>query len=281
MPGRGGWHLARIHGIEVPARREDVGPTARGCAVGTGRHEAAVEGCEQAGRLGVGARVQRRADGLGYFVHHGGARTPLGRQAPAAGNQAGREALQALHRVAGAAPGHTVGERLRPRAPPGLAERGRERVDAEGEVVRQRTQDGGLSGAGSAHAPRDGAQKLVAALGLRRFAEDVETVANLHLLDFAEITIELAERVAAAVCGVYAAILVEPDGGGKLQDARAQGRATTRVDRGRVEELVHQPLQFLQRAVAAGAGERRRQVIDDHCSPAPLGLAALAGGRSR
>ena len=186
-------------------------------------------------------------------------------------------ALQALHRVAGAAPGHTVGERLGPRAPPGLAERGRKRIDTEDEVVRQRAQQRGLAGAGSAHAPRDRAEKLVAALWRGRFAEDVETVANLHLLDFAQITIELAERVAAAVCGVYAAILVEPDGGGKLQDARAQGRATTRVDRGSVEELVHQPLQLLQRAVAAGAGERWRQVIDDHCSPAPLGLAALAG----
>ena len=162
-------------------------------------------------------------------------------------------------------------------APPGFAERGRKRIDAEGEVVRQRAQQRGLAGAGSAHAPRDRAQKLVAALGLRRFAEDVEAVADLHLLDFAEITIELAERVAAAVCGVYAAILVEPDGGGKLQDARAQGRAAARIDGSRVEELVHQPLQLLQRAVAAGAGQRRRQVIDDHRRPPPLGLAALAG----
>ena len=166
---------------------------------------------------------------------------------------------------------------LGPRAPPGLAERGRKRIDTEDEVVRQRAQQRGLAGAGSAHAPRDGAQKLVAALGLRCFAEDVETVANLHLLDFAEITVEFAKRVAAAVRGLDAAILVEPDGGGKLQDARAQGRATTRIDRGRVEELVHQPLQLLQCAVAAGAGQRRRQVIDDDRSAPPLGLAALAG----
>ena len=58
---------------------------------------------------------------------------------------------------------------------------------------------------------------------------------------------------------------------------RAQGRATARIERGGVEELVHQPLQLLQCAVAAGAGERRRQVIDDHGRPPPLGLAALAG----
>ena len=202
-------------------------------------------------------------------------------------HSAGRRRLPAIRLAARVSRRSTVSPVLRQGTPLvsacGLGPRqgspsgGRERVDAEGEVVRQRTQDGGLSGAGSAHAPRDGAQKLVAALGLRRFAEDVETVANLHLLDFAEITIELAERVAAAVCGVYAAILVEPDGGGKLQDARAQGRAAARIDGSRVEELVHQPLQLLQRAVAAGAGQRRRQVIDDHCSSAPLGLAALAG----
>ena len=99
----------------------------------------------------------------------------------------------------------------------------------------------------------------------------------MHLLDFAEIAVELAERVVAAVGGLDAAILIQPGRRGKLQDARAQGRASARIDRGGVEELVHQPLQLLQRAVAAGAGERRRQVIDDHRSAAPLGLAALAG----
>ena len=210
-------------------------------------------------------------------MQYGGARTPLGGQAIGAGDQAGREVLQPLDRIPRAAPGHTVGERLGPRAPPGFAERGRKRIDAEGEVVRQRAQQRGLAGAGSAHAPHDRAQKLGTALWRGCFAEDVEAVPDLHLLDFAKITVELAERVVAAVCGLDAAILVEPDGGGKLQDARAQGRAAARIDRGRVEELVHQPLQLLQRAVAAGAGERRRQVIDDHRSPPPLGLAALAG----
>ena len=55
------------------------------------------------------------------------------------------------------------------------------------------------------------------------------------------------------------------------------GATPARIDRGGVEELVDQPLQLLQRAVAAGAGERRRQVVDDHGGAAPLGLAALAG----
>ena len=202
---------------------------------------------------------------------------PLGGQAPGAGDQAGREALQPLDRVSGAAPGCAVGERLGPRAPPGLAERVRERIDAEGEIVRQGTQDGGLARAGAAHAACDRAQELGAALRRGCFAEDVEPVADLHFLDFAEVTIELAKRVVAAVGGLDAAILIEPDGGDKLQDSCAQGRTPARIDRGGVEELVYQPLQFLQRAVAAGAGKRRRQVIDDDRSAPPLGLAALAG----
>ena len=113
--------------------------------------------------------------------------------------------------------------------------------------------------------------------GAGRLTEDMEAVADLHLLDFAEIAIELAERVVAAVGGLDAAILVESGRRGKLQDARAQGWATAWIDRGGVEELVDQPLQLLQRAVAAGAGKRRRQVIDDDGGAAPLGLAALAG----
>ena len=185
--------------------------------------------------------------------------------------------LQPLDGISRAAPGGAVGEGLRSRATPGVAERGRERVDAEGEIVGERAQQRGLAGAGAAHAPRDGAQELDTALGCGRDTEDMEAVADLHLLDFAEIAVELAKRVVAAVGGPDAAILVEPGRRGKLQDARAQGRTPARIDRSGVEELVHQALQLLQRAVAAGAGERRCQVIDDHGRAAPLGLAALAG----
>ena len=159
---------------------------------------------------------------------------------------------------------------------PRFAEGGRERVDAEGEVVGQRAEQRGLAGARAAHAACDGAQKLGAALRRGCLAEDVETVPDLHLLDFAEITVQLAERVVAAIRRLDAAILIQPNGGGKLQDARGERRAAAWIDRGGVEELVHQPLQLLQRAVAAGACERRRQVIDDDRSAPPLGLAALA-----
>ena len=254
LPGCGSRHLACVHRIEVPARGQHVRPPARGRAGGARRHEAAVEGGEQAGGFGIRARIQRRADGLFHLAQHGGAGVPLGRQAISAGDQAGGQGLQAFHRVSRAAPGGAVGEGLGARATPGFAERGGERVDAEGEIVAERAQEGSLTCAGSAHAPRDRAQELDAALRRGRLAEDMEAVAYLHLLDFAEITVELAERVVAAVGGPDAAILVEPGRRGKLQDARAQGRTAARIDRGGVEELVHQPLQLLQRAVAAGAG---------------------------
>ena len=208
---------------------------------------------------------------------HGGAGGPFGGQAEGAGDQAGCQGLQPLDGVSRAAPGRTVGEGLRPRASPGRAERGGQRVDAEGEIVGERAEQRGLAGTRAAHAPRDRAQQLDAALGRGRLTEDMEAVADLHLLDFAEIAIELAECVVAAVRGPDAAILVEPGGRGKLQDACAQGRTAARIDRGGVEELVHQALQLLQRAVGARAGERRRQVVDDYGRAPPLGLAALAG----
>ena len=130
---------------------------------------------------------------------------------------------------------------------------------------------------GAAHAARDGAEQRGAALGLRRLAEDMEAVPDLHLLDFAEIAVELAERVVAAVARPDAAILIQPDGAGKLQDARGERRTAARIERGGIEELVHEALQLLQCAVAAGARQRRRQVVDDHRRAPALGLAALAG----
>ena len=277
LPSGSRRHLARVHRVEVPARRQHVRAPARGRPRRPRRHEAAVQRGEQTRRLGVGARVQRRADGLLHLAQHGGTGAPFGGQAEGAGDQGGGQVLQALDRVAGAAPGRAVGERLRPRALPRRAERGRERIQPEGEVVGQCAQEGSLAGAGAAHAARDRAQEFVAPRGLGRPAEDVEAVANLHLLDLAEIAIELAERVVAVVVGLDAAILVEPDRRGKLQDARAQRRTPARIEGSGVEELVHQPLQLLQRTVAARARQRRRQVIDDHRRPPPLGLAALAG----
>ena len=277
LPGGCRGHLARVHRIEVPPRRQHVRAPARGRAGGAGCDEAAVQRTQQAGGLGLRTGVQRRRDGLRHLAQHGGARVPRGGQTAGAGDQARRQALQALDRVAVRSPWRAVGERGGPWPPPGRAERGRERVHVQREIVGQRTQQRGPVLTGAAHAPRDGTEKLVAACGFGRLPKNVEAVADLHLLDLAEITVELAERVVVAVGGRDAAILVEPDGGGKLQDARAQRRTAARIERGGVEELVHQPLQLFQRAMAAGARQRRRQMIDDHRGAPPLGLAALAG----
>ena len=57
LPGRGGRHLARVHRVEVPAGGQNVRPPARRRAGGAGCDEAAVERAEQAGGLGLRARI--------------------------------------------------------------------------------------------------------------------------------------------------------------------------------------------------------------------------------
>ena len=60
------------------------------------------------------------------------------------------------------------------------------------------------------------------------------------------------------------------------EDLVAQIGDAPRVDAGRLVIFVDQTLQLGQRPVGFGAGQRRRQMIDDHRGRAPLGLAALA-----
>ncbi|MNI07721.1 hypothetical protein D3C73_607340 [compost metagenome] len=62
----------------------------------------------------------------------------------------------------------------------------------------------------------------------------------------------------------------------QLQNVALQLPGAARIEQLRFVILVGQQLKIAQRAVGFGAGQRRHQVIDDHCLGAALGLGALA-----
>ena len=101
----------------------------------------------------------------------------------------------------------------------------------------------------------------------------MQPVADLQFLQLAEKPVELAQRRGGLVAGVDAAIAVEPGGAGAFQDLRGERRDAALIALRRLVILVDQPLELGLRPVAAGAGQRRGQMIDDDRLRPPLGLA--------
>ena len=81
----------------------------------------------------------------------------------------------------------------------------------------------------------------------------MQPIADLQLLQIAEMAVELAERRIGGFIGADPAILVEPAGGGEFQDLVAQQLAAPGIEPGRLVIFVDQPLQIAQ----AGRSFRR------------------------
>ena len=105
----------------------------------------------------------------------------------------------------------------------------------------------------------------------------METVADLHLLEFAKRVVELGQRLILVVVVVDAAVVVEAGGPAQRQDLLGQQPQPARIHSRGLVVFVDQLLQIAQRAVALGAGHRRGQVVDDHRLGSALGLGAFAG----
>ncbi|MCL6708413.1 hypothetical protein M8R20_15535 [Pseudomonas sp. R2.Fl] len=111
---------------------------------------------------------------------------------------------------------------------------------------------------------------------LRRQTEHVQPVADLHLLEIAEIGVEFFQRRIFRLALGDAGILVEADVGDQVEDLFLQELQPPRIAARRLVILVDQRLQVLERPVALGPRQRRRQVVDDHRAGPALGLRALA-----
>ena len=143
-----------------------------------------------------------------------------------------------------------------------------------GECPRQR----GVARLGvAARQPDHRHQEVVQRLSFRRPAEHVQAAADLHLLQLAQVVVQLGERGVVVVVGLDAAVPVESDVGGQGQDLLAQHPESARVHAGGLEVLVDEQLQLRERSVGLGPGERRGEVVDDDRLRPALGLGALAG----
>ena len=224
---------------------------------------------------------------------HSGAGCPLAR------DEAQRQRLQPLDRVAGGAPARALSLRTARRsrriagrgAPadlesasaagrpgPRLGQIQHQRVGAEIEIGGERAQQRLVLRPAAAPRPRDRDQQRIE--HARRPGLSPNTCSPSRICNsFSSHRNPSSFCSAAAVvlAGRDAAIAVDPGGRRALQDFGGERRDAPDIAARRLVILVDQPLDLGLRAVAAGAGQRRGQVIDDDGLRPPLRLAALAG----
>lgn len=177
-----------------------------------------------------------------------------------------RQQLQPLDRIARDAPGR-IGQRLedgRTRAVIGRREVARQRVELEPEIVRDRAmQRPVLRPELRSRQLGDRDEQRIAQIRLRRAPEDVQSVADLHLLEVAEMRVEAAQRLGLPDPGLQSEIRVEPQRARARHDVGREGGRAARVKVGGegvlVDELFERrefPVQA-RRGRAAASGDRR------------------------
>lgn len=126
----------------------------------------------------------------------------------------------------------------------------------------------------------DGQDEVDAGLTGRGAAQDVQTVADLGVLDLAQPAVDVQQEVVEAVvvrAGLQAQVVVELGGLDQRPDLGADRGQLGRVHGGDRRVLVEQLLQARDVAVGLGAGHRRDEVVDEGGVHPALGLGALAG----
>ena len=180
------------------------------------------------------------------------------------------------------APGRQhIGPPARRRARPARAARSRPSSAAQQRrrLGRRAARRGALPAVPDRRPGRRGAAPPAAPPGARRrrAAEHVQPVADLQILDVAQIGVEPRQRLVLRRVARHAAFGQQPGRLGAVQDVPAQQRGAAAVEPVGGGVFVDQPFQFGGRAMAAGASQRRRQVADgDRAQPA-LGHRRLAG----
>ncbi len=174
--------------------------------------------------------------------------------------------------------GRALGERRRPRPGPGFGEIEHQRVGAEIEIGGERAQQRLVLRAAAAPRPRDrdaAARRDARRRGLSPSTCSPSRICNSFSSHRNPSSFFSAD--AGLLAGRDAAIAVDPGSAGALQDLGGERRDAPDIAARRLVILVDQPLDLGLRAIAAGAGQGRGQVIDDDGLRPPLRLAALAG----
>ena len=105
----------------------------------------------------------------------------------------------------------------------------------------------------------------------------MQAVADLQLLDLAQMVVEAGKLVGGRVAGLEAEVAGEAQGLAALQDALAQMRQPARVECRSLVVLVDQGLEVGELAPALRPGHGRGQMVDDDGGRPALGLGTLAG----
>ena len=103
-------------------------------------------------------------------------------------------------------------------------------------------------------------------LALGSAAEDVQPVADLDVLDLAEVAVDVQHELVEVLLGgrlVDVQVVVQLGGRDQLPDLRPDRRQLDRVERRDAGVLVEQLLELGQLAVGVGPRHRRHQVVDD------------------
>ena len=144
-------------------------------------------------------------------------------------------------------------------------------------MLRARIRDWSRTFAEAARHADERDEKIGRKTPVRRFAQNVQAIADLCFLEVAEIGVE-ALQVGLVVAG-EACIEVEAAAAREVEDVPLQRIAAAAVEAGCQVVFVDQRLEVLQRPIGLGAGERWREVVDDDGRSPALGLGALRRDR--
>ena len=108
-------------------------------------------------------------------------------------------------------------------------------------------------------------------------AKYMQAVADLHLLEIAEMRVERAQGVVGRRIPRHIDVRIEPLRPRQRQNVLGEHGGPLRIEIGGQRILVDQRFQPRQIVVQFGTGHRRRQMIDNDRAGAALGLDALAG----
>ena len=105
----------------------------------------------------------------------------------------------------------------------------------------------------------------------------MEAVADLQLLDLAQVIVDAREMLGGGIAGIDAEIAGEAQGLAALEDPLAEVGQAAGIECGRLVVLVDQGLELRELAPALGTGHGWGEVVDNDRSRTALGLGALAG----
>ena len=280
MPGGRGRHGARVDREEVAPGRQHVRTAAGRRAARSGLDEPAIEraqhGCDFRGT----AVNERRAQAMLDLLEHRTGRAPRGCGGAAASDEVARQQLQPLDRIASRTPGFSVTDcntggfwpvhgsaigqssgskpaRSRSAASARSSEASPPSPDPRGTLTRATSRSMSWSPTG-AWPNTCRPSRICSSFSSHRWLSSLPKAAS------------------GVVPGTDPDVPIEAEPSAQRQDLAAQVRHAPRIQPCCLIVLVDQALELGQWPIGLGAGQGRRQMIDDHRGRAPLRLRAFA-----